>query len=62
MFLSIEVTRWIERERRREAERRIPLLVAIREQSRPKERPTSQRSGFFRSTGPRSHRQTGPGY
>jgi hypothetical protein len=62
MFLPIEVARMVERERRREAERRIPLLVAIREHARWQARSAAQGAAKPGPSGPRTARQTGPGY
>jgi hypothetical protein len=62
MFLPIEVARMVERERRREAERRIPILVAIREEARSQGRTASQGTTAPSPTGPRPVRQTGPGF
>jgi hypothetical protein len=62
MFLPVEVARLVERERQRELERRLPWLVALREQrtarSHSDREVRSQAS--LRSSGPHPQPRTGP--
>jgi len=60
MLLPIEVVRIVEQERRREADRRISWLVALRHRAESSAQPSSRQADQHPSeTGPRSLDRTG---
>jgi len=67
MLLSVEVARLVERERRRDLERRLPSLVALREQraakaagARPPRAMLASGATGDAASGPRARPRTDP--